>query len=401
METAQRLVDEAAKKAGYSMKAYHGTRANKNEFNNILRNSRIGALGPAIYLSPSEEGPKAYSNLEGARGFVIPAFVRGENLFKISHVNRSSEEYFKHFDPYGKLSDQAVQDKAKSAGFDGVLAESGGIDGAGEIAVFDPSQIKSAEPATYDNKGNLIPLSERFNIQSDDIRFSPARTLNKRGGAIYTTEQGHRAVQTSSRAGVRVYDKNGKRIGPVFQSVEKAERHLAKENNRSDGRFSPGQDVKDRVARRYLKQLDRAVNNPRELPKDLQEAWDIGRSVADAADIYEEMSRTPDWVYNFGNDVTQFFEAGKRGEAPRYVVGYRRGPIPESGRSKNYASGDAEAGVSLAYAHNLPGMETNPMTMAGVSGRGITLVSGWTFPDSLWGSDGELVVLSAKEIKKK
>jgi len=89
-----------------------------------------------------------------------------------------------------------------------------------------PDQIKSADPATYDGNGNLIPLSERFNVQSDDIRFSPARTLNKRGGAIYTTEQGHRAVQTSSRAGVRVYDKNGKRIGPVFQSVEKAERYL-------------------------------------------------------------------------------------------------------------------------------------------------------------------------------
>jgi hypothetical protein len=58
------------------------------------------------------------------------------------------------------------------------------------------------------------------------VHFSPARTLNKRGGAIYTTEQGHRAVQTSSRAGVRVYDNNGKRIGPVFQSVEKAERYL-------------------------------------------------------------------------------------------------------------------------------------------------------------------------------
>jgi len=46
-------------------------------------------------------------------------------------------------------------------------------------------------------------------------------------------------------------------------------------------------------------------------------------------------------------------------------------------------------------------METNPMTMAGVSGRDITLVSGWTFPEALWGSDGELVALAAEEIKKK
>jgi len=239
METAQRLVDEAAKKAGYWLKAFHGTRANKQEFNNVFRNSRIGALGPGIYLSPSEEGPKAYSKLEGASGFVIPAFVRGDNLFKISHVNRSSEEYFKHFDPDGKLSDQDVQDKAKSEGFDGVFAASGGIDGAGEIAVFDPHQIKRADPATYDDNGNLIPLSERFNIQSDDIRFSPSRTLNNRGGAVYTSPTGHRAVQTSSRAGVRVYDSAGKRVGPVFQSVEKAEKYIAKQSvSRQGSRMS-------------------------------------------------------------------------------------------------------------------------------------------------------------------
>jgi len=61
------------------------------------------------------------------------------------------------------------------------------------------------------------------------VRFSPARTLNNRGGAIYTTEQGHKAIQTSSRAGVRVYDSAGTRIGPVFASVEKAERHLNKQ----------------------------------------------------------------------------------------------------------------------------------------------------------------------------
>lgn len=38
--------------------------------------------------------------------------------------------------------------------------------------VFSPSQIKSADPATYDDQGNLIPLSQRFNPQSEDIRFA-------------------------------------------------------------------------------------------------------------------------------------------------------------------------------------------------------------------------------------
>ena len=37
--------------------------------------------------------------------------------------------------------------------------------------VTDPSKIKSAEPVTYDNDGNVIPLSERFNPENEDIRF--------------------------------------------------------------------------------------------------------------------------------------------------------------------------------------------------------------------------------------
>ncbi len=35
-----------------------------------------------------------------------------------------------------------------------------------------PSDIKSADPITYDDSGEIIPLSERFNRQKDDIRFS-------------------------------------------------------------------------------------------------------------------------------------------------------------------------------------------------------------------------------------
>ena len=38
--------------------------------------------------------------------------------------------------------------------------------------VFDPSQIKSADPITRDDAGNVIPLSQRFNPESNDIRYS-------------------------------------------------------------------------------------------------------------------------------------------------------------------------------------------------------------------------------------
>ena len=41
-----------------------------------------------------------------------------------------------------------------------------------EVAVARPSQIKSADPVTYDDAGNVIPLSKRFNQESDSILYS-------------------------------------------------------------------------------------------------------------------------------------------------------------------------------------------------------------------------------------
>ena len=55
-----------------------------------------------------------------------------------------------------------------------------------------------------------------------------SKSLNNRGGAIYTNERGDRAIQLSSRSGVRVYSDRGKRIGPVFSSVEKAQDYLSR-----------------------------------------------------------------------------------------------------------------------------------------------------------------------------
>ncbi|WP_288887458.1 hypothetical protein [uncultured Eubacterium sp.] len=73
---------------------------------------------------------------------------------------------------------------AKDAGYTGViyrnLYDNGGrnttsafIDKANVYAFFNPQeQLKSADPVTYDDEGNVIPLSERFNKSNDDIRFS-------------------------------------------------------------------------------------------------------------------------------------------------------------------------------------------------------------------------------------
>ena len=58
----------------------------------------------------------------------------------------------------------------QNEGYDGVINEEDGA--IWEYVAFNPNQIKSADPVTYDNAGNVIPLSERFNPKKEDIRYS-------------------------------------------------------------------------------------------------------------------------------------------------------------------------------------------------------------------------------------
>ena len=79
----------------------------------------------------------------------------------------------------------------------------------------------------HDSGGGLLFRGGGYrDVKPGGPRFSPVRRLNNRGGAIFENPLGFRAVQTSSRAGVRVYSDKGRRIGPVFNSVEKAQDHL-------------------------------------------------------------------------------------------------------------------------------------------------------------------------------
>lgn len=58
-----------------------------------------------------------------------------------------------------------------SLGFDGFVDDGNGGFVLWDIPGFE-ARIKSADLVTYDNSGNIIPLSERFNLDNEDIRYS-------------------------------------------------------------------------------------------------------------------------------------------------------------------------------------------------------------------------------------
>ena len=63
--------------------------------------------------------------------------------------------------------------------YDAIILDEGGdlVDGKPisrglSYVIRNSNNIKSAEPITYDNNGNVIPLSERFKDNNPDIRYS-------------------------------------------------------------------------------------------------------------------------------------------------------------------------------------------------------------------------------------
>jgi hypothetical protein len=167
METAQRMVDEAARAAGYDIKAYHGGPKGLKQFDRTERKDsayKRGSLhSQGIWLTTargkegelsedfmsSEASTYAMNQRDG--GQIYDLFTKITNPKRMSQFDASYE----------------TADNLQKRGYDGAYM----ID-SGFWVAFNASQIKSADPVTRDASGNVIPLSQRFNPASDSILFS-------------------------------------------------------------------------------------------------------------------------------------------------------------------------------------------------------------------------------------
>lgn len=71
-------------------------------------------------------------------------------------------------EPASVIQELDFSNALKQKGYDGVLQSKTGD----EAVVFESSQIKKSDPVTYDDNGNVIPLSQRFSEDNQDIRYS-------------------------------------------------------------------------------------------------------------------------------------------------------------------------------------------------------------------------------------
>ena len=177
-ETAQRLVDEAAKNAGYTTKAYHGTLTKGiTEFKKSFIGSRFSYDEVGFFFTDNLKLAEDYATSEfdaDRKGEVISAYIKTSNAFifdKDYAIKNGYGNVFRDNDIIDVWDNyqSALLDEAEEMRADSIIVKDGQ---SMMVVAFEPNQIKSAEPITYDNNGNVIPLSERFNSRKRDIRFS-------------------------------------------------------------------------------------------------------------------------------------------------------------------------------------------------------------------------------------
>lgn len=204
MDAAQRMVDEAAKAAGFSSRGLHGS-TNPELEDDRFKIERIGETWNAddrgfffIAGDFAEKHAENYTRdpiygveVDGG-GMIIDAYLATRNPLVIDEA--WSEEYlgrkttlFRNNDVFGAWDNERelwmgqqgtpsnpLPSQFEQGEHDSVIIR----DDIGNemIVVFDPSQIKSADPVTRDAEGNVVPLSQRFNPADDRITFSLAPT---------------------------------------------------------------------------------------------------------------------------------------------------------------------------------------------------------------------------------
>ena len=244
-EAARKLVENAAKKAGYKKIAYHGTlNAGFNQFWEVSRNELgvhfgtreaadvfrqgkgTGKTGnkPGVYevylrMKNTLKTPDVWGDYFSLRDLVneLDGMIEDGYIGKIPNprwtkadsrklksllvnnadyreylraCDRADRLYDDYSDNYGldgteareeafyaasREANQAARQYLRNLGYDSVRYVNEVEDkGKESYIILDPENIKSADTVTYDDAGEIIPLSERFNDETRDIRYSIA-----------------------------------------------------------------------------------------------------------------------------------------------------------------------------------------------------------------------------------
>jgi hypothetical protein len=274
MEMAQRMVDEAAKAAGYDIgPVWHGGADGFNVFDW----SRIGEQGTTegkgFYFSNDRDLAAGYADRHGGR--LLRVYLRSgkpingkkqtitqskwRQILRLIHAE--SEKYDEGTSPLWNYADIGSDglDKAineavanttefsdsdvdaisgfinggadpqitydaiyKLTGMTGIVeSEAWGRDGHTIQIATSANHIKLADPVTRDSQGNVIPLSQRFDATTADINYSIAAGEAQRGADVAITLENRVASSINSVPRADIFQSAKRRFG-VTQSLYEA-----------------------------------------------------------------------------------------------------------------------------------------------------------------------------------
>ena len=194
MATAQRMVEQAAMAAGYDVgPVYHGTPNGEfTEFDTATQGA-TGTAANAFWFTEDRKMAENFANLaptksENHSPKILSAFLKsGDKPSKSDFKDIPASRVGLAHSRRASVLSRAKRDKRSSVKFTNMF-DFGGP--ATVHAVFDPNQIKSADAITRDDSGKIIPLSERFNAKSADLRYLPEPLENGGQTPPKTAESG-------------------------------------------------------------------------------------------------------------------------------------------------------------------------------------------------------------------
>lgn len=178
VQEQQKLVEQAAKEAGYTKLFYHGSK--KGGGFTTFKNWQ--------YFTENKQYAQRYA---GGENGLYTTYVKMENTFDTRQAEgRSLFNEARQELGLSKLQENGLPDwtdgydlseyiEENDLPYDSIILDEGGdmvngkpVSRGLSYVIRNPEQIKSADAVTYDDAGNAIPLSERFNMGKKDIRYS-------------------------------------------------------------------------------------------------------------------------------------------------------------------------------------------------------------------------------------
>lgn len=338
VEEQQRLVDEAAEKWSDGNEVYVTDNETGEAIFKFYRSADGGRTvwdgnghnqNKGVFLTSNEYIADAFNYGRGDTSVKhITVYAKAENPFRIDAknnlytsipVDESMPEWLQDRASYNTAWSDSENDyiieqsididnlypEAFKHGYDAVIVENvkegvgGGV--AADVVLKDGGkQMKSADPITYDNDGNVIPLSERFNSKNNDIRYSLTRANNEYMKAVESgdTEEQRRLVDEAAKESG--YDRlflHGSKKGGGF--TEFRDWSYFTENKKYASRYAKAGD------KGSLYEVYANLGNTFDTRKpECREIFDEMRSEYGLSEVQE--SGLPDWTD--GYDIAEFID---------------------------------------------------------------------------------------------